>query len=268
MVVEVVRAFFSVVRSPFLILPVLLAGLANVAVVLAFAEPLENLLVGVATGVLQESSGGFSFAVILGSYATEIGALALVFFLVLAINGWLGLVLGRFAFLQEQKRLRVSDAVRFGFLHLRRLISWSIFVFLLALAFMLFFLGVVGIGSWNWLVGFVLFLLLVVGLLVTGFVLQLGVPVMAIEDVDSSLALKKSVNVLKTKTLSFLALMLVLLAIVGVLNMAANSIVDAVEDENWVLVISVVFWIVQVLVVNLSLPFFYLNQATEGLSSA
>lgn len=259
---EFIRAFFSLVRSPLLLIVVALALLLNVGIWFVFQESLTSFGFGILGGALNELDGSTdSFVFLLSSFASEWGVLAILFLLFILVNAWISLVLARFAGQQQQKKIEVLESVWFGLRRLGRLIGWSIFLLFVLVVWLAVFLLISGLGQWNALLGLVALLAWILFSVVLVFVLALVVPIMGLEDATVRVALSKAGAFIRNRLVEILLFFLVLGIILSLVSLAANALADLVLEDDWlVLLVVTVSLLVQSLLANLAVPFFYLQK--------
>lgn len=254
---ELIRAFFSVVRSPLLLLSALLAVLANLAIVLALQDPITALIAELLAGSLQESASLYYWV---SSFIGELFWIGLLVFATILVNSWLALAMARFARLQEQKELNVLGSTVYAIGKIPRLLAWSILLFLIGLAFLLVFFGIFWIGQWNAWIAWLLFILWILFFVIAFFVLSFAIPASGIEDSTIKNALQKSLLLVQKNLGSVLVFFVILGIFLGVIAWAGNALADAAEDEMVSVVVLGIFLLIQSVIANLALPFYYLEK--------
>ncbi|MFH0955556.1 MAG: hypothetical protein V1777_05615 [Candidatus Micrarchaeota archaeon] len=264
MITEFVRAFFSVVKKPGLLVVALTAVLANLALVLLLTDPLASLLSGVVSGEFQNTGTDFfSLPLLLGNFGFEILAALVLMLGSLVFNCWFGMVLGRFAYLQEKKEDSVARSVRYGFQNWKKIAAWSLVGLLFAVFLGALFLIVAGISNWNGIIGLLFFLVWLAIGIGLGILLVLSVPIMGVENATVKEAFKKTAELAKTHFWQLVGFLVLVFVFAAVINAVGNALADTIEDENVQLVVIALFWMIQLLIVNLGLPFFYLNHRSK-----
>ncbi len=254
---ELIRAFFSVVRSPLLLLPALFAVLANLAALLLLQEPVLTIFVELMNSGFSEFE---SVYFLVSSLATEFFWILALVFVTILVNSWLSLSMARFARLQEEKKLHVFESVLYAISKIGRLVAWSIFVLLIGFVFLLLLFVVSSIGYWNEWIGLLLLIFWLVCSLLVFFVLTFAIPVMGLEDTGIKYGLQKSAGMIKRHFLGVFAFMIVLGVFVGIVSWIGDSASDWVEDENFSILLLAVFLLIQNVIANLALPFYYLEK--------
>lgn len=258
---EFIRVFFSVVRSPLLLLPALFAVLLNLAVLYAFQQPLVDFVGILLDNGLQgiEWTGG-NPVFLLGTIASSLPWIILLVGISILVNAWIGLAFARFAAKQEEKKVQVLESVSYATQKIPRLVAWSIFVLLIATLFCTVLLLVAGIGSWSGIVGLVLLLLWIIALVWCFLVLALGIPFMGVEDTSIRSALSKANELVKRHFWNLVGFFIILGIVLGVLQLAGNGIADWVDDE-WISVgVVMLFLLFQIIVSHLALPFYCIEK--------
>lgn len=263
MITEFVRGFFSILKTPWLLLIALAAVLANFALVLVLADPLASLLTVLLSGDFSNTGTVFSLPFFLGNFGGEIGAALLLLLGTLIINAWLGVVFGRFARLQEEKRASAAGSIRFGFQSAKKIVVWALVAFLLMIFLGVLFLIAIGIANWNGVFGLIFFLIWLLVSITVMVLLIMSVPVLGVEDETVKGALKKTVELVKKHVWSLLGFLIIVLVFLVVWDALTTTVTSVIEDENLDLLAVVVFWTIQLVMVNLVLPFFYLNHSKE-----
>lgn len=254
---ELIRAFFSVVRSPLLLLPALFAVLANLAALLLVQEPVLTIFAELMNSGFSEFE---SVYFLVSSLSTEFFWILILVFATILVNSWLSLSLARFARLQGEKKLHVFESVLYAVSKIGRLIAWSIFVLLIGFVFLFFLFAVSAIGYWNEWLGLLLLLFWLVCTLLVFFVLTFAVPVMGLEDTGIKYGLQKSGGMVKRHFLAVFVFMLVLGVFVGIVSWIGDTASEWVEDENLSILVLAIFLLVQNVIANLALPFYYLEK--------
>ena len=131
---------------------------------------------------------------------------------------------------------------------------------LVGFVFLLFLFVVSTIGYWNEWIGLLLLLFWLVCAFLVFFVLTFAVPVMGLEDVGIKYGLQKSAGMIKKHFLGVFVFMIVLGIFVGIVSWVGDTASELVEDENLSILLLAVFLLVQNVIANLALPFYYLEK--------
>ncbi|MBU0636332.1 hypothetical protein KKE06_04875, partial [Candidatus Micrarchaeota archaeon] len=256
-----VRVFFSVVRSPLLLLPALIAILANLVVFYLLLDPIvvlvSELIAGSFLGIGFLGGNPLFFV---SSFAAELLWVLVLVLVSIMINAWLGLVMARFAQQQEQKKVQVLESTRYAIKKIPRIIAWSIFVFLIAVFFFVVLLVFSAIGEWNAIIGWILLLLWLIIAIFTFLVFSLAIPAMGIEDCNIKKGLLHAREVIQKNLWNFIGFFIILGIVVLVIQLIGSLIADGIEDEIISVIIIAVFLLFQVIFSHLALPFYYLEK--------
>jgi hypothetical protein len=252
-----VRSFFSIVRSPLLLLPALVAVLVSLAALLLVQESVLTILAELMNGSLSEFESLFF---LVSSFATEFFWILVLVFVTVLANSWLSLSMARFARLQEEKKMNVLGAVGYAIKKLPLLMAWSVFVLLIAFLLLAVLMAVSAIGFWNQWIGLLLLIVWVVCSLLVFFVFSFTIPVAGLEDASIKNALQKASLLVRKHFFSVFAFMLVLGFFVGIVSWIGGAISDAVDDDTLAVIVLAVFLLIQNVIANLALPFYYLEK--------
>ncbi|GEM_PF-5107318 len=256
MIKEFLRSFFSVIRSPLLLVVAALGAFANITVLALLQEP---LLVVVNDLLFNAESlqGPDAVLYAVNALGSDLWLLILAVWLSLVINAFIGLALARFA---ARQQLRKSEVVQSFFFALNRIFRVGIWALVLLL-FGLFFAALLGIvliaGNLHDAVLVILLLLYLLGALLSWMVVTLAWPISGIEDIGIREAFKKSGAVVRKHFFGFLVFMAGLLVLLSLINEAGVQLSGAFADENIVLLVALFFWTLQIVVAQLSVPFYY-----------
>lgn len=261
MISEFFRAAFSLVRSPLLLLVALAGVLANYGLALLFSGPLLVLI-----GQFSLDSGfpatGDAYWFYMGN-AGQINALLGLVFLSIVINSFLALVFARFARRQQERKTEVLESVSHGVSKWGFVIAWSLLVFLVGLAGLILLGIVFWLNGIHWILALLAGILWLLGALVVLLVLTLGLPVAGIEELSIKDTLKKSGSFVATHFFGFLAFLVAVAIVLGILNGIGNAL-GPNGDEDWTgLIVILFFWLCQIVVSNLGISFYYLT-STQG----
>lgn len=254
------RSFFSIIRSPLLFLPAAIAVLVNALAVILLQEPIIVLLSELVAGTFTTIDASLGPTFFITTFASEWLALLALILISLLSNSWLGVVFGRFVQSQETKKPAVLEATVFGLRRLPRLIAWSLFLLIIGLFFVALVFFISGIGYWNEWIGLLLLIALIIVTIFAAFVLLLAIPLMGLQDYGIKQALKESREIVSRRLAGLLVFFILLGIFIVFIQVIGNFLSDVFEDELIAVLITVVFMLVQSIVVNLSIPFFCIEK--------
>ncbi len=255
---EFLRLIFSLVRSPLLLLIAVIGIAANSLIVAWLSDPATILLAEIIYSPLMGGQSGDLFF-LYHTYASEINWLLLGWFLSLVVNSWVALAFARFAAKQQLRKTEVFESLGFSISKLKLVFSWSALVFVLTIFFVLLFGTALWLGGIHWIVLILLLLVFFAITIPSAMVLAFGLPVIGIEDFSIKEGLRTSGGFVSRHFVGVVFFMLLLGIFLGVVNLIGSTIADSLADENMVLAIVVLFWLIQTVFSNLALPFFYLS---------
>lgn len=258
---EIIRAFFSVIGSPFLLFPTILAVLANLLAVVLLQDPLLEFFTRISNGELSGVLfAGSNPVFLLSTFSSELFWIFLLVFATLLTNSWIGLLLAHFAGLEQGKKMRAANATLFAIAKIPVLVVWSVLVTLLAISWLVILFAVAAIGEWNPWIGLILLLFWLFGSVLGMLVLAFIIPALGIENCSMKEAFKKSRILLQKNFGSAFLFVLVVGLVVTLLSWLGTTLSDAIDNETLALVVAGLFVLLQSVVANLSLPFFYLEK--------